>query len=110
VKRIESLCKSALHEIYFQNLEIRFYMHKVSFLVIKTVKYKRGISAPREERESERSKIFQKSFGWRNAGAVECQLGVTKKGRLKLACFHMGRTSTSARDSAEKLEETGLAE
>jgi len=42
MKKIESLLKTASMKFEFSNLEIRF--HKVSFLVVKTVKCKRGIS------------------------------------------------------------------
>jgi len=44
MKRIESLLKTASMKLVFSNLEIRFYKRQVSFLVIKTVKCKGGIS------------------------------------------------------------------
>jgi len=44
MKRIESLLKIAGIKFEFQNLEIRFHRRQVSFVVVKTVKFKRGIS------------------------------------------------------------------
>jgi len=44
MKRIESLLKIADTKFQFQNLEIRFHKRQVSFLVVKTVMCKRGIS------------------------------------------------------------------
>jgi len=44
MKRIESLLKIAVVKFKFENLEIRFYKRQVSFLVVKTVKCKRGIT------------------------------------------------------------------
>jgi len=44
MKRIESLLKIASIKSEFQNLEIRFYKRQVSFLVVITVKCKRGTS------------------------------------------------------------------
>jgi len=44
IKRIESLIKIAGIKFEFKNFEIRFHKRQVSFLVIKTVKCKRGIS------------------------------------------------------------------
>jgi len=75
--------------------------------------------ATREERESERYQISQKDFGWRNAGSVERRVradweSVRKRADWKWHDFrwewHHSRPCTSARDSAEKLEETGPAE
>jgi len=43
MKRIESLLKIAGKKFEFQNLKIRFHKRQVSFLVVKTVKCKRGI-------------------------------------------------------------------
>jgi len=54
----------------------------------------------REERESERSYMSQKDFGWGNAGPwrreqvpIVSRLG---KGPLKVACFQMGVTPFQA--------------
>jgi len=44
MNRIEGLLKIAGMKFEFQNLEIRFQKRQVSFLVVKTVKYKRGIT------------------------------------------------------------------
>jgi len=44
VKRIERLLHIAGMKFEFSNLEIRFHKSQVSFLVVKTVKCKRGIS------------------------------------------------------------------
>jgi len=44
MKRIESLLKTAGMKFEFSNLEIRFYKRQVSFLVVKTVTCKRGMS------------------------------------------------------------------
>jgi len=44
MKRIEYLLKIAVVKFKFENLEIRFYKRQVSFLVVKTIKCKRGIS------------------------------------------------------------------
>jgi len=43
MKRIERLHKIAGMKFEFQNLEIRFHKRQVSFLIVKTVKCKRGI-------------------------------------------------------------------
>jgi len=43
MKKIESLLKIASMKFEFSNLEIHFYKRQVSFLVIKTIKCKRGI-------------------------------------------------------------------
>jgi len=42
MKKMESLLRTASMKLEFSNLEIRFYKPQVSFLVIKTVKCKRG--------------------------------------------------------------------
>jgi len=44
MKRMESLLKLQARKYEFYNLKIYFHKHKVSFLVAKTVKCKRGIS------------------------------------------------------------------
>jgi len=44
MKRIEGLLKIAVVKFKFENSEIRFHKRQVSFLVVKTVKCKRGIS------------------------------------------------------------------
>jgi len=44
MKRIESLLKIAGMKLEFKNLEIRVHKRPVSFLAVKTVKSKRGIS------------------------------------------------------------------
>jgi len=44
MKRIESLLKNAGIKFEFKNLEIRFHKRQDSFLVVNTVKCKRGIS------------------------------------------------------------------
>jgi len=44
------------------------------------------------EKETERYRISQNDFGWRNAGAVERRADreyVTKKAKLKVACLKM---------------------
>jgi len=43
VKRIESFLHTAHMKFEYSNLEIRFHKCQVSFLVVKTVKCKRGI-------------------------------------------------------------------
>jgi len=43
VKRLKSLLHSAGKKFELYNLEIHFHQHRVSFLVVKTVKGKRGI-------------------------------------------------------------------
>jgi len=43
MKSIESLLEIAGIKFEFQNLKIRFHKRQVSFLVVKTVKCKRGI-------------------------------------------------------------------
>jgi len=47
MRRLESLLKIAVIKFEFLNLEIRFRKRQVSFLVVKTVKCKRGISLTR---------------------------------------------------------------
>jgi len=44
MKKIENLLKFAGMKFEFSNLEIRFHKLQVSFLVVKTVKCKRGMS------------------------------------------------------------------
>jgi len=75
--------------------------------------------ATREEKESERSQISQKDFGWRNAGAVKRKTRGDWESAEKPADWHWhvlrwdrhhSRPCTSARDSAEKLEEIRPAE
>jgi len=44
MKRIESLLKIAYVKFEFQNLEIHIHKRQVSFLVVKTVKCKSGVS------------------------------------------------------------------
>jgi len=48
MKKIESLLKTASMKFEFSNLEIRFYKRQVSFMVVKTVKCKRGIRQKRD--------------------------------------------------------------
>jgi len=48
MKRIESLLKIAGVKFEFQNLEICFHKRQVSFLVVKTIKCKRGITFENE--------------------------------------------------------------
>jgi len=43
MKKIESLLKTASMKSEFSNLEISFYKRQLLFLVVKTVKCKRGI-------------------------------------------------------------------
>jgi len=43
MERVESLLKIAGITFEFQNVKIRFHKRQVSFLVVKTVKCKRGI-------------------------------------------------------------------
>jgi len=43
MKKIESLFKTAGMKFEFSNLEIRFHKRQLSFLIIKTLKCKRGI-------------------------------------------------------------------
>jgi len=52
MKKIESLLKTASMKLKFSNLEIRFYKRQVSFLVVKTVKCKRGIRVMDETTKS----------------------------------------------------------
>jgi len=47
MKKIENLLKFTGMKFEFSNLEIRFHKRQVSFLVVKTVKCKRGISNSR---------------------------------------------------------------
>jgi len=42
-KRIESLLHTTVKKFEVQNLEIRLNKRQVSFLVVKTIKFKRGI-------------------------------------------------------------------
>jgi len=44
MQRIKSLLKTVGMELEFENLEIHFQKRKVSFLEVKTVKCKRGMS------------------------------------------------------------------
>jgi len=44
MKKIESLLETARMKFEFSNLEIHFYKRQVSFLVVKTIKCKRGIT------------------------------------------------------------------
>jgi len=65
MKRIESLIKIAGIKFEFKNLEIRFHKRQVSFLVIKTVKCKRGIS--------EKFNFFNTGCSLKKEGSTRCQ-------------------------------------
>jgi len=62
--------------------------------------------AAREEKESERTQISQKNFGWRNAKSVKRRIRADWKWHVWDG-WHHSRPYTSARDSAEKLERLG---
>jgi len=51
MKRIKCLLKIAVVKFKFENLEIRFHKRQFSFLVVKTVKCKRGVSYKTGEKD-----------------------------------------------------------